>query len=201
MTCSKREAAKTTYPGTLIRIGASPGAPLILIPLSVSLEALAMSVPDLTEFDAIKGFPGLTDNQRRFLSAFAQAGNLTAAAELSGMTRQIHYVWLSSPEYRKAFETAKDIGVDIVQWEARRRAMDGSDRLLIFLLKAMKPEVYRDNYRPGPRAKIDHQAIRKPIEVLTDDELLKRLEAAAERIRQRRAVLERVDGSGQPLLH
>lgn len=48
---------------------------------------------------------------------------------------------------RERIEDAKETAIEHLEHEARRRAVAGSDLLLIFLLKALKPEKYRDTYR------------------------------------------------------
>ena len=50
-----------------------------------------------------------------------------------------------------AFADARDYAVESLEHEAHRRALDGSDLLIIFLLKANRPHMYRDNYKvPDP---------------------------------------------------
>jgi len=72
----------------------------------------------------------------KFLDAFASVGTITHAANITGIDRSTHYVWLSrDPEYKLAFEEAEQGAIDSLEAEARRRAMAGSDTLLIFLLK------------------------------------------------------------------
>ena len=109
--------------------------------------------------------------RRAFLGAFAQTGNVTRAAEMAGVDRSMHYLWLSDALYAAAFERAKDEAADHLETEARRRAVEGlrrlkfnrngeplkdpetgqpyveheySDTLLIFLLKGARPETYKD---------------------------------------------------------
>jgi hypothetical protein len=71
----------------------------------------------------------------------------------------------ADPEFAKAMADAIESGVDDLELEARRRAKDGSlkpvfqggehvgdireysDTLTIFLLKAHRPEKYRDNHK------------------------------------------------------
>jgi hypothetical protein len=66
-----------------------------------------------------------------FLECYARTGNITAAAELAGLSRQSHYRWADeSPAYAVAFREASDIAVDRLIDEARRRALGGSDVLL-----------------------------------------------------------------------
>ena len=102
--------------------------------------------------------------QRAFLAAFRETGNVCLACEVAKVGRSSHYRWLAEdPAYREAFDQAKEDAADILEAEAFRRAVDGvekpvgwykgkpggyvreySDILLIFLLKALRPEKYRD---------------------------------------------------------
>jgi hypothetical protein len=115
--------------------------------------------------------------QRAFLAAFAKTGNITRAAALAKVARSRHYEWMDDPDYAAAFAAAGEEACDLLESEARRRAVDGieepvvyqgelsvkldslgrrtarpltirrySDVLLIFLLKAQRPDKYRDNY-------------------------------------------------------
>lgn len=43
---------------------------------------------------------------------------------------------------------AAEAGIDLLEDEARRRAMGGSDLLLIFLLRNRRPAVYRPSNTP-----------------------------------------------------
>lgn len=83
----------------------------------------------------------LTPNARAFLAAFSRSGNVTAAAEEAGVTRQSHYDWMAADDveadydgadpasepgpYRRAFEAARDEAADRLEMEARRRAEEG----------------------------------------------------------------------------
>ena len=90
---------------------------------------------------------------------------MAAACAATGIGRRTHYNWLSSDSaYADRFEEAKEEAVEMLETEARRRAMSGverilyykgqeigrerhySDRLLMFLLKAARPEKYRERY-------------------------------------------------------
>ncbi len=102
--------------------------------------------------------------QDRFLAVFAECGCVSRAVEAAGVGRQTHYDWIDADEgYRARFEDAKEVAVDALEFEARRRAVDGvqepvgwykgvaggtvtrySDTLLIFLLKGWRPGRYRD---------------------------------------------------------
>lgn len=111
-----------------------------------------------TKIDGVK--------KKKFLAAYAECGNITHAAELSGIDRHSHYLWLDKSEkYRTMFEAAHHQAIEHMEQEARRRAMLGveepvfyqgmevarvrkpSDTLLMFMLKGALPDKYRDNVR------------------------------------------------------
>ncbi len=99
-----------------------------------------------------------------FLTAFSETGNVRLACEVAKVGRSSHYRWLQEdPEYREAFDLAKECAADLIEAEAYRRAVTGwdepagwykgkpggmvrkySDVLLIFLLKGLRPEKYRE---------------------------------------------------------
>ncbi len=102
--------------------------------------------------------------KRAFLAAYAEVGNVSEAARVSGVHRLRHYEWLHADErYAEVFEQAHEIACDHLEAEARRRATQGwrepvfyqgqevgsvqrySDTLLIFLLKGARPDKFRDN--------------------------------------------------------
>ena len=111
-----------------------------------------------------------------FLSAYAEVGNVTHAAKIAKCDRGTVYRWLDDPVFAKAFADAGEQATEVLEAEARRRAVDGIDKpvfhqgiqcgtvreysntLLIFLLKGRKPEKYRDNVKTEHvgRVGLDH---------------------------------------------
>jgi hypothetical protein len=88
--------------------------------------------------------------KRAMLAALARTGNISASARATDICRRTHYDWLESdPEYRPAVELAMEEAADVLEAVARQRALVGSDTLLIFLLKAVRPEKYRERYVPS----------------------------------------------------
>jgi hypothetical protein len=87
----------------------------------------------------------LQHKKRAFLSAYVKCGNITKAASSAKIARQTHYDWMrDDPEYPKLFADAEIEAGDELEYEARKRALAGSDTLMIFLLKGIKPEKYKD---------------------------------------------------------
>ena len=114
--------------------------------------------------------------KKAFLAAFRETGNVRLACEAAQVGRSTHYRYLEAdPAYEEAFELAKEDAADILEAEAKRRAIEGveeatgwykgkpggyirrySDTLLIFLLKGLRPEVYREHIQVrGLLAKLD----------------------------------------------
>lgn len=102
--------------------------------------------------------------QERFLVAYAELGNVGAAAMQADVGRRTVYDWLQDAEYAERHRDARESACDRLEEEARRRAVDGverpiwqrgqvvgsvreySDRLLEMLLRANRPEKYRDRH-------------------------------------------------------
>lgn len=109
-------------------------------------------------------------SQDAFLEEYARLGCISGAAKAAEVGRRTHYDWLEAdPEYRERFEDAREEAADMLELEARRRAVSGvqepvfykgvrvatvrkySDRLLEFLLKAARPAKYRERHEiTGP---------------------------------------------------
>jgi hypothetical protein len=89
--------------------------------------------------------------QERFLRCACKCGTVRAAARAAKIDEKSHRRWMKADEsYAAAFAQARDIGIQEMEDEARKRAMKASDTLLIFMLKAARPSVYRE------RVDVDH---------------------------------------------
>lgn len=101
--------------------------------------------------------------QDTFLDAFRARGNVLRACEAAEVGRRTVYDWIEKDlAFKARFEEAREDAVDLLEDEARRRAVDGvkepvyqngkvvghitrfSDRLLEQQLKAHRPERYRE---------------------------------------------------------
>jgi hypothetical protein len=83
-----------------------------------------------------------------FLASFAATGNVLLSAKGAGIDRSVPYDERKrNPRFAAAWEQAEEDAIQLLEAEARRRAMSASDVLLMFLLKARRPAVYRDNAR------------------------------------------------------
>lgn len=103
------------------------------------------------------------------IAALAAGSTVLLAAQEAGVNKTTAYRWRESDEdFAQAWDEALEEGTDRLEQEALRRARDGvskpvfhkgsvvghvqeySDTLAIFLLKARRPEVYRE------RASLEH---------------------------------------------
>lgn len=102
------------------------------------------------------------------LAELAVDGNVTRAAAAAGIDRSTHYDWLKADQlYALQAQDAAEQAADHLELELLTRARDryedvkppegkkrvrGSDLLLIFLLKGLRPWKYRDNVKPDAEA-------------------------------------------------
>jgi hypothetical protein len=108
-------------------------------------------------------------------------------ARAVGIDRSTLYRWRQTPEFREQYKAARTIGVDRLVEEAWRRAMRGSDRLVEFLLKAHKPEVY------GDRSRLDlGNADGQPLQI-TDTEAAARISKLLAAVKARKDAAEAED--------
>ena len=81
-----------------------------------------------------------------FLAALRSTGIVTLAAHAAQIDRNAPYAARRrNPVFAQQWDAAIEDGIQMLEAEARRRAIKGSDLLMIFLLKAHRPERYRDN--------------------------------------------------------
>jgi len=154
----------------------------------------------------------------RFIAAYLETATISHACELAEVGRQTHYDWLrEDPEYKVRFAEAEEATTEDLEAEARRRALEGvrepvgfykgtateyvqrySDTLLIFLLKARRPDVYRERFE---------LAVTEAAQRLRESErpkLLRALQEAnitAEQVATIQAILQEADAANGATVH
>ena len=106
--------------------------------------------------------------KRQLLARVAQTGRVS----VRGQAQRMHYYWLrNDPAYAEAFTRARQMAGDRLEAEACRRAFEGSDTLLIFLLKGAFPEKYRERHEVYHQGAVEllHKLARLP--EMSDSEL------------------------------
>lgn len=85
------------------------------------------------------------DWRSRFLELVASTGNVSLAASAVQISRSTPYTRAArDPTFAAAWAEAEARAIDVLEAEARRRALIGSDALIMFLLRSLRPERYRD---------------------------------------------------------
>ena len=91
-----------------------------------------------------------------FLAALEDTHLVTEACKAAGIHRSTAYNRRAhDAEFARQWAEIEEASTEALERIAVRRASEGSDVLLIFLLKARRPEVYRDHHRvehTGPGA-------------------------------------------------
>ena len=100
--------------------------------------------------------PGATPAPRRwygaFLTALRNSCNVRASCQAAGIHRSTAYeARQRDPAFAAAWEDALQDAIEALEAHARAMAFAGDTIMSIFLLKAHRPEVYRDRYEVNVR--------------------------------------------------
>lgn len=108
----------------------------------------------------------------RALKHYVEFGTVTAACRAAGIDRTTWYWWRThDKDFDIAVKEAEEAVADDLEQEAINRAKEGkSDTLLIFLLKGLRPEKYKE---------------RRELDVTHHDDPAETLEKAHQRARER----------------
>jgi hypothetical protein len=107
-----------------------------------------------------------------FLLALRTSGTVKGACEIAGIDRQTAYkIKNAYPTFARAWVDADEDAVDDLVAAARERAQDGSDLLMMFLLKAHRPGVYDRRLPASPAAVIQITFNDRTREITSLDEL------------------------------
>jgi hypothetical protein len=90
----------------------------------------------------------LSDKQRAFIRAYGSSGGITKVAlKESNTSRSELEAWKTEIPFQKAYKEAHEDWVEELRKAAMLRATSKSDVLLMFLLKALKPDVFDEDVR------------------------------------------------------
>ena len=119
-----------------------------------------------------------TDWAERFLEVFRSTCNVRLSADAAGIDRDTAYRRRQrDPAFAALWAQAEQDGIDVLEAEARRRGLSQSDALLIFLLRAHRPDRYRERVDIRLDMKVEAQRIARELDVSVEG-----LYAEAERI-------------------
>ena len=87
--------------------------------------------------------------QRKFLTAHQAGASTRQAAQIAGVPRGTLYRWRDSdPEFAQAWRESRDKSMEDLEVQAYKRAIEGNDRLLMFLLRSHMPLTYNKRQQP-----------------------------------------------------
>lgn len=92
--------------------------------------------------------PSLSNKQRTFIRSYIASGGITKVAlKESSATRAELEEWKTQPAFQKSLKDAQEDWVEELRKAAMLRATSKSDVLLMFLLKAMRPDIFDEDVR------------------------------------------------------
>ena len=112
----------------------------------------------MDESGTIGTLAGNRPAMERFLQKLRDSANVRAACDAADVNRSTVYRWRDkwktfADEWNEALEDA----CDVLEQEAWRRAMaENSDRLLMFLLKAHRPDKFKDRQELEHKGETEH---------------------------------------------
>jgi hypothetical protein len=105
--------------------------------------------------------------EEKFLESLRMHGVITAACLDAGIERDTAYKARErDSDFAERWQDALDQACDLLEFHAKKRALESSDTLMIFLLKAHRPEKYRDRVEVNLKVKPS-----KPLDQMTNAEL------------------------------
>jgi len=89
-----------------------------------------------------------TKKVQKFFDSLASGNSVTTAARQIGISRRTAYDWrAANDKFRQEWDDAVEQGIDALEEEAVRRALNNSDTMLIFLLKGNRSEKYKEKWQ------------------------------------------------------
>ncbi len=133
----------------------------------------------------------ITEQKQKFIQDLALHGNVSEAAKTALVSRSSLYRYrAANPEFAKAWDAAREQATDNLADEAMRRAINGveevryfkgepvgtvrkySDQLLMFLLRAYRPQVFgskqTNELSDGGDDEYDREDLVEKMETLTE---------------------------------
>ncbi len=133
-------------------------------PTELAKESLPSPIPLRDEMTLIEDggklfdFSGtsLSPIQQMYIVAYLARGTKASACQVAGVSLNTVNKWMKNKEFREALQEATEAVVDVLEQEAIRRALHGSDRLLEKMLKAYRPDKYGDKSETKVTGEIVH---------------------------------------------
>lgn len=114
-------------------------------------------------------FEGSDAQKARALVKYREVGTIRGACEAAGIGRRTWYNWCEEDKAFSALvdEAKEDVADELEETASTRaKAKDGSDLLLIFLLKALRPGRFRENMKIELVSPIVREKVRQTVSLI-----------------------------------
>lgn len=117
------------------------------------------------------------------LVSYRETGTVLHACIAAGVARRTWYDWIENDSAfaNAAIEAAEGV-TDDLEREAIKRAKEGSDTLIIFLLKSKRPEQYRETHKIEVVSPAVRENLRQTIAIINEELDAKTAERVLERL-------------------
>lgn len=103
---------------------------------------------DADKPDTARAGKDRADWKPAWLEAYADCGTAKGACEVVGINRSTAYDHRAKdPDFAAAWDALETTTTKLLEETAFQRALNGSDRLAEFMLRARRPKVYRDSLK------------------------------------------------------
>lgn len=127
--------------------------------------------PDLVQWSHslrknINGDQLLAERKMLFLLGYVEFGTIIAACKTAAVAQSVVATWCAEdPEFAQHCINAEDAVTDMIEDIALRRAYEGSDAMIMFLLRGRRPEKYGE----AGSGLLDEPATTQPVMLLPED--------------------------------
>lgn len=117
-------------------VATEDGKPNVTIKLNLKKE-------DVGDLPLTNGLKDVENRMKVFLLGYIRYGVIGTACNLAGVKRRHFNDWRKYvPKFKEIFDEMEEQYTDILEQEANRRALEKSDSLLQFMLRARRPEKF-----------------------------------------------------------
>jgi hypothetical protein len=94
--------------------------------------------------------------EKTWLAAYEECGTVVGACKVAKISRQTAYNYRRDNEgFAAAWDKLETAVTELLEKTAVQRALDGSDRLMEFMLKARRPGTYRESVKMEHSGKVN----------------------------------------------
>lgn len=110
-------------------------------------KAKAAAIYEGVEAEFVRGKTPKEKHQDAFLAAFVACGTISGACDRAGLERSAFYAWRENDtDFVKRFDECDIAITESIEGKAVEMARGGEMPMISFILKARRPDVYREKH-------------------------------------------------------